>query len=1103
MKYFIVFLLTILAFSAFSQRRTDPKKQLKKAPGNDPGYVLRSDNNGELDFFLLEDLLGSSTSIKPFRFSTDNFATYTLPSVPLSVGTAGFDQRKGCLMYYNGSTWQEKGLANGEAADIPWAVVGNDSLTGWNVANYNRGQLTISSLSPDIVWIPRPTNYLSQTPGEKIVVDVWNNQLADTLTVNFDSIFRKFNQRLMVRGQVPPKARVQWVFKVEPSVEGVAWINIDDSQDATDVKMNPPISFGGETPTTVQGALKAVNARLDSAFQSVSQAEWVARQKLEAYQVNPPVANVVGDTTFERILDAKYFYPPGRDEQRIYFVSIVTSAHGYRYVSSYDHGKTWNWGTYQPAFFTALGSGDEVGLHEMFILAEDSLNWKMYYQAYDASNVYRTKLATTSNAGQTWTRQGVVLNVGTSGQWDSNYAGCRNVIKLEDGTYYMAYEGNAGGITTFSGGAATSPDGITWTKLGEVVKMEPLIYDWETNNGLINYVQKVGDTYIMMYGTKQASAGVQNTHRDIGIAYSLDGVNYTKYVNNPIIDLDTFIVNQSGGWNEGTEDFISWEKVPGQEGAYSIITRGRPIYVSGLMKWNFGLYWFGSRLNISDIISGGSVSSNTLTLPRRGLPSLSIDITPTTSISHNWFVNPSGTNATSVEGNIFKQALSPFYVAGTTAHAGDVINVRRGTYQAGISPAFNATNPVLHGLSKIDSLYYNFDRGALLTAATNYTQSFTIATDLDNSTSFTSSAKRILSIMGYPSIKLSSTNTSVKAPFGFYNTASEVYLQLGKIENLGGGRNWGAQFGNRKVYADIEEIEVSGGYVIGVAGAYSASGGYPRTGQNRDYDIHVKRAIAGAGNASDYFGAVRYQTDTYDSLSNIKIRVDNITLANATRLGFLMLQTSASKKSNFSFSFGNIVQLGSALTTNTYTAGLANSGTDITWTGAKASVDCNYSVDIENITSPRPLFASFVGDTDTLSNSTLILKIKKGTWTGGAPFVIDGMVLVNNSKFIIDCEDCAQTGSSSMFWISNCTIDATSSMIIKGRYKTVNQPIVNVKTAGVRIENAALMSGTAAPIASDTASTNVGIVNTVTNSTATNSNVIYVGQTVGQNTGYQ
>ena len=61
-RLIIIFLLGLVAVSSYAQRRKNPAKQLHKSPGNQPGYTLVSDENGELQHVLLDTAITTITS---------------------------------------------------------------------------------------------------------------------------------------------------------------------------------------------------------------------------------------------------------------------------------------------------------------------------------------------------------------------------------------------------------------------------------------------------------------------------------------------------------------------------------------------------------------------------------------------------------------------------------------------------------------------------------------------------------------------------------------------------------------------------------------------------------------------------------------------------------------------------------------------------------------------------------------------------------------------------------------------------------------------------------------------------------------------------------
>ena len=110
------------------------------------------------------------------------------------------------------------------------------------------------------------------------------------------------------------------------------------------------------------------------------------------------------------------------------------------------------------------GSPDAKGVGQPHILKEGS-TYRMWYEGFDGS-IWRILYAT-SNDGVTWTRRGTALNPGTGS--DPDALGCRNpVVITRNGHYELWYQGQSGSEPNYHVLRATSSDGLTWTKAGEV-----------------------------------------------------------------------------------------------------------------------------------------------------------------------------------------------------------------------------------------------------------------------------------------------------------------------------------------------------------------------------------------------------------------------------------------------------------------------------------------------------------------------------------------------------------------------------------------------------------------------------------------------------------
>lgn len=165
------------------------------------------------------------------RYSADNLSTFT-PSVslrPLMLYDWAFDGRRGSWYYWNGLSWQARGLNNGMDADLTWTKTNVDTLDGWDASLYNRALLNKTTASSDTVYIDLPTNVGSQIPHETFCVEINNNRTsdADTMIIQFDSLFRTYDGNLF-EWRCPPRARIVLTFRQATSVEGNTWLNTDD-----------------------------------------------------------------------------------------------------------------------------------------------------------------------------------------------------------------------------------------------------------------------------------------------------------------------------------------------------------------------------------------------------------------------------------------------------------------------------------------------------------------------------------------------------------------------------------------------------------------------------------------------------------------------------------------------------------------------------------------------------------------------------------------------------------------------------------------------------------------------------------------------------------
>ncbi len=95
--------------------------------------------------------------------------------------------------------------------------------------------------------------------------------------------------------------------------------------------------------------------------------------------------------------------------------------------------------------------------------------YKIWYSAYNQPTATWSIMHATSPDGMTFTKQGVVLQVGAPGEMDDDFVRDSMVLRNDDtGLYEMFYTGQKKGLYGWRIFRALSTDGISWQKLGVV-----------------------------------------------------------------------------------------------------------------------------------------------------------------------------------------------------------------------------------------------------------------------------------------------------------------------------------------------------------------------------------------------------------------------------------------------------------------------------------------------------------------------------------------------------------------------------------------------------------------------------------------------------------
>ncbi len=216
------------------------------------------------------------------------------------------------------------------------------------------------------------------------------------------------------------------------------------------------------------------------------------------------------------------------------------------------------------------GDWDEEAVAQPCVLKSDGGYQMWFVGAMSGWTTRRIGYATSSD-GVTWTKYdgNPVLHLGAPGSWEEIEVAAPWVL-YDNGTYKMWYTGQDS-VGRYAIGYAISSDGINWTKYSGNPVVSGDVGTWDENGVFGSRVLFDGTVYRMWYIGKDSS-GIDR----IGYATSPDGINWTKYSDNPVLDL-----GNNGAWDD---DKVNWPTVILDGGVYKMWYLGE----DGEGGFNFG-----------------------------------------------------------------------------------------------------------------------------------------------------------------------------------------------------------------------------------------------------------------------------------------------------------------------------------------------------------------------------------------------------------------------------------------------------------------------------------------------------------------------------------
>ena len=250
---------------------------------------------------------------------------------------------------------------------------------------------------------------------------------------------------------------------------------------------------------------------------------------------------IIGHSVIKSGSTYKMWYSGAHDIQSPKSIGYATSTDGIH----------WTRYSGNPVFSGIEGSWDQGSVVLPSVMQEGNTLHMWYLGGLDGDA--GTIGYATSEDGINWNRHPSPVFQSRAGEWYADGIFPGTVIK-EKGIFKMWFSGAFGGslsqgspTTESAVGYATSKDGITWSFYDDPATTSPpyqssdpvlnhgALGEWEASTAIQPSVIKTKCGYEMWYIGGSQTVG---THQYIGYAFSQDGIHWTRYPYNPVLQTD-------------------------------------------------------------------------------------------------------------------------------------------------------------------------------------------------------------------------------------------------------------------------------------------------------------------------------------------------------------------------------------------------------------------------------------------------------------------------------------------------------------------------------------------------------------------------------------